>query len=118
MILLRACYYGSPSAVEFMVSHGAEVDLNCRTTWFTSGQTLKEVMFNEFSEDIYDEIDRAIYRGGKKMKMRKEIQNILTTITWEQKQEYDPFAAFQHSTQNNLVSLPEKIVQIISQYHL
>lgn len=77
-----ACYRASPPTVQYLVSYGAKPNLEVRVLWFPSQRTLKEVIFDEFSETIYDSIDLAIYRGTKQVYARGQVKECIRQITW------------------------------------
>lgn len=127
-----AIYRGDQDAVQFLVSYGARPELDVRALWFpaapaaasaaaaavgTPGLTLKEVIYKQFSEDIYDQIDLAIYRGGKQAMEREAKKKIINSVQWESSPVFDPYA-FDTTPQVQIRSFPPHIVAMISSYEM
>lgn len=115
-----AIYRGAHEAVQYLISYGASPLLHTRTLWFPNNCTLKEVIYKQFSEDIYDRIDLAIYRGGKQALERQAKRKLIAAIRWQAAFDalaFDPSAPTQQQ-QNQLLSMPEHIVQLISSYEM
>ena len=112
-----AVYRGSHDAVQFLVSYGAMPNLSVRVLWFPSAQTLKEVIFTQFSEDIYDQIDMAIYRGGKQAMDREAKKKLIQSVAWETSPSFDPYS-FDTNTNHTIRTFPTHIVNMISSYDM
>lgn len=110
-------YRGDSSAVQFLVSYGASPGLNVRTLWFPEGLTLKEVIYKQFSEDIYDEIDLAIYRGGKQQMEREAKKKIIASTQWETAPSFDAYS-MDATPQTQTRSFPQNVVNMISSYEM
>lgn len=114
-----AVYRGDHDAVQFLVSYGAIPQLAVRALWFPEGGqlTLKEVIYKQFSEDIYDQIDLAIYRGGKQALEREAKKKILAGVTWETAPTFDPYS-FDTTPQIQTRNFPPHIVAMIGSYEM
>lgn len=112
-----AVYRGDHDAVQFLVSYGAIPGLNVRVLWFPPGLTLKEVIYKQFSEDIYDQIDLAIYRGGKQAMEREAKKKLISSLQWETAPVFDPYS-FETTPQVQIRSFPPHIVTMISSYEM
>lgn len=113
-----AVYRGDHDAVQFLVSYGAVPQLQVRAQWFPSGlASLKEVIYHQFSEDIYDQIDLAIYRGGKQALERDAKKKIIAALAWETAPVFDPYS-FDTTPQVRVCTFPPHIVNMISSYEM
>ena len=75
------------------------------------------MIYKQFSEDIYDQIDLAIYRGGKQAVERESKKKILAALTWETAPVFDPYS-FDTTPQVRVCSFPPNIVAMISSYEM
>lgn len=113
-----AVYRGDHEAVQFLVSYGAVPALGVRANWFPAGApSLKELIYKQFSEDVYDEIDLAIYRGGKQALEREAKRKLIAGVTWETNPGFDPYS-FDTTPQLQIRSFPPHIVNMISSYEM
>jgi ankyrin repeat protein len=112
-----AIYLASIEAVQWLISYGATVDFNLFTTWFKENQTLRQVIYKEFSESVYNEIDLAVYRGSLAVKERQEKFKILSEIQWEVAAVFDPYS-FDPLPPPTIKSFPTHIIHLINNYDL
>ena len=112
-----AVYRGDNEAVQFLVSYGATPQLTVRVLWFPDGLNLKEVIYQQFSEDIYDQIDLAIYRGGKQALDRETKKKLISSVQWETSPVFDPYS-FETTPQIQIRTFPQHIVEMISSYEM
>lgn len=110
-------YRGDGEAVQYLVSYGSQPELGVKTNWFPPNHTLKELIFKQFSEDIYDEIDLAIYRGGKQALEREAKKKIIASIQWETGPVFDPYS-FETTPEKQIKVFPKHIVNMISSYEM
>lgn len=117
-----AVYRADEETVKFLVSYGAIADLMIMTEWFPPQTTLKDLIFKEFSEAVYDQIDMAIYRGGVIVKEREKRRKTMTEFSWQERQEsvHDPLAMDAAPKKKSVLtrSLPPHIVNLIVAYDM
>ncbi len=113
-----AIYRGDHDAVQFLVSYGAIPSLSVRAAWFPSASlNLKELIYTQFSEDIYEQIDLAIYRGGKQALEREAKRKLIAGVVWETAPVFDPYS-FDTTPQVRHCSFPPHVVNMISSYEM
>jgi hypothetical protein len=112
-----AVYRGDHTAVQFLVSYNAIPELDVHVLWFPAGLSLKEVIYKQFSEDIYDEIDMAIYRGGKQAMERDAKRKLIANVQWETAPVFDPYS-FDTTGVMQMRNFPMHIVNMISSYEM
>jgi len=113
-IVQWAVYRGDHEAVQYLVSHGAEPDLAAQTKWFPDGRTLLDVIKAEFSP-LFENIDRAIYRGGIGLRERASHRRLLTELRWETLVDMD-LRSLEAPPPPDILALPPHIVNLVSTY--
>lgn len=113
-----AIYRAAHEAVQFLVSYGARPELGVRTLWFPADKAnLKEVIYAQLSEEVYDEIDLAIYRGGKQAMEREAKRQLIAGLQWESAPVFDPYS-FDTTPQVRVCNFPQHVVDMISSYEM
>jgi len=110
-------YRASAPSVQFLVSYGAHPALDGRAMWFPESLTLKQVIYQQFSESVYDEIDLAIYRGGKQALEREAKKKLIASLQWETAPVFDPYS-FDTTPTTQIRSFPPHIVAMIASYEM
>jgi len=106
------------SSFREQVSYGAIPSLGVRPAWFPPGSgTLKDLIYAQFSEDIYSQIDLSIYRGGKQALEREAKRTLIAGIVWESAPVFDPYS-FDTTPQIRQCNFPQHIVNMISSYEM
>lgn len=113
-----AIYRAEADAVQFLVSYGAKPNLNARCLWFNPPHfTLKQICTRDFSEQVYEEIDLAIYRGGKQVKQRLEKRKLVSAVQWEHAPTFDPYS-FDPLPPPTVCKFTDPIINLIIAYEM
>jgi hypothetical protein len=81
------------------------------------GQTLHDMMKKEFSAPVYDNVQRAIFRGSHILRERASHKRLVSEVRWESITPPDPFSE-EAPPPPEICLFPPALIQLISAYEM